>query len=116
MMDPKYVKRRYFASAQPGSYSALDGFFRNSKYKDKAKVEEALMELYSFNVHRPVKRRFLRRPVVCVTKDWLWQSDLIDYRKYKRQNHGMAYILLCVDCFTKKLFCVPLKSKNSASV
>jgi hypothetical protein len=92
-MDEKYVKRRYFSLKQPGS---LYGF-------------------HTFNVHRQVRRKFQRRIIVCPFINYLWQSDTIYNRKYKHQNRVYAYILLCVDCFSKKLYCEPMKNKDGGS-
>jgi hypothetical protein len=113
MTDEKYVKRRYFSAKQPGAYSALSGFMKNSKYQDKEKI---LSGLYTYNVHRPVRKRFKRRSMICVTTDWLWQSDVLFYKKHKWHNKGFAYILVCVDCFSKFLFCQPMKKKTAENV
>jgi len=115
-MDEKYVKRRYLSLSKPGALSAKYGFLLNSKYQDKTAIQEILSQLHTYNVHRPVRRRFQRRPVICITKDYLWQSDLIDYQKYKHSNSGISFILLIVDWFTKFLWSVPIKKKTPHNV
>jgi hypothetical protein len=115
-MDERYVKRRYFSAKQPGAYAGITEFMKNAKYIDKDEVERILSGLYTYNVHRSVRKRFPRRPMICVTTDWLWQSDVLFYQKYKRQNRGFAYILVCVDCFSKYLFCEPMKLKTADNV
>jgi len=115
-MDPKYVKRRYVAAKQPGSLSGLSGFFNNSKYKSKKEVEKVLQSLYTYNIHRQARKNFKRYPMMCMFADYLWQADLIVYEKYKYQNNQYAYILLCVDCFTKFVFCEAVKKKTAENV
>ena len=37
------------------------------------------------------------------------QSDLIDMQKFSTKNSGYNYILVVIDCFSKFLWCVPLR-------
>jgi transposase InsO family protein len=115
-MDPRYVRRRYFSARQPASFSGLSGFFDNSIYKDKTKVQEALSDLYTYNVHRPLRKTFKRFPYFTAFKDHIWASDTIYYPKYKHQNRQNAYILLVIDTFSKFLWCEPLKNKKADGV
>ena len=39
-------------------------------------------------------------------------ADLIEYPKYKFQNKGFVYILLLIDCFTRKIYLAPMKKKD----
>jgi len=115
-MDPKYVKRRYFNPRQPGSLSGLSGFFANSKYQEKKQVENVLQSLYSYNIHKPARKRFKRYPLMCPFKDYMWQADLLFYDKFKHSNNNYAYILLCVDCLSRFIMCEPLKKKTAEEV
>ena len=45
-----------------------------------------------------------------------WACDLIDFNSIKTKNRGYAYILLCVDAFSKMTFVEPMKSKNAQDV
>ena len=42
--------------------------------------------------------------------------DLLEFRKYSRENRGYNYILCAIDAFTKKLWTFPLKSKSAEEV
>lgn len=39
-------------------------------------------------------------------------ADLIEYPQYKYQNRQYVYILIVIDCFTKKVYAVPMKKKS----
>lgn len=67
-------------------------------------------------LHKPLRRKFLRRRVICYHIDDLWQSDLVEMIPYAGQNSGMKYILTTIDVFSKYAWVVPLKSKTSANV
>ena len=45
-----------------------------------------------------------------------WQLDIYYLMKYYKQNHGFRYILACVDVFTRKAYCIPMKSKENDEV
>ena len=40
-------------------------------------------------------------------------ADLIDYRKYSRQNQGFKYILVVIDAFSRFAYTAPLKFKTA---
>ena len=116
-LDSKYVKRRYLNIREPGSLSGLSGFLKNQKYENQAKVAEALGELKTFTLHKPARKNFQRRPVICHFINDMWSSDIIVYSNntYAYHNRNFRYILLAVDCLSKKLYLVPMKKKNAQS-
>ena len=40
-------------------------------------------------------------------------ADLIDYRKYSRQNQGYKYVLVMIDAFSRFAYTAPLKFKTA---
>ncbi len=64
------------------------------------------------SLHRPKRRTFPRRKIVTRYPGNILQSDLIDMQKYSSKNSGYNFILVVIDCFTKKLWVKPLKSKR----
>ncbi len=64
------------------------------------------------SVHRPKRKRFPRRQIITKYPGNILQSDLIDMQKYSRKNSGFNFILVVIDCFSKKLWVRPLKSKR----
>ena len=41
------------------------------------------------------------------------QADTIFYRNYGRQNHGYKYILVVIDCFSRKNWVRPLRTTTA---
>ena len=39
-------------------------------------------------------------------------GDLIEYPQYKFNNRQYVYILVLIDCFTKKVYAAPMKEKT----
>jgi transposase InsO family protein len=113
-MDEKYIHRRYTHPRYSGAFSGLQGFLQNNKYKDKRAVEEALTKLQSFVSHKPTRRKYLRRPMICPEIDSIWSVDLADMRSLKTKNKNYSYILVAVDCLSKTLFTRPIKKKSQS--
>ena len=44
------------------------------------------------------------------------QMDIYDMRKYSTYNRKYTYIFAMIDVFTRKTFCVPMKSKETSEV
>jgi hypothetical protein len=72
-------------------------------------------------IHAPARKNFLRRQVVTLDIDDLWQIDLVEMfekRSTKRhtKNKGYKYIMTVIDTFSKYAFAVPLKTKSAVEV
>jgi len=114
-MDHNFsIQKNYTTPRSPGSYSALSGFLKNNKYRNKQTVQDTLSALNSYSLHKPIRKRFPRRKVVVSFMDMVHTIDLIDYKKYAYHNRGFRYILVVVDVFSKFLWTKPLKKKSAA--
>lgn len=67
-------------------------------------------------LHKPARRRFMRRRVIIKGFDDLWQADLMEFLPHSRLNNGYKYILVVIDCFSKYLWTQPVKSKRGQDV
>lgn len=67
-------------------------------------------------IHKTVRKKFLRRSVILKGIDDLWQADLIDLRNLKRYNSGFTFILVVIDCFSKFAWAIPVKTKTKNEI
>ena len=67
-------------------------------------------------MHKPVRRKFLRRRTIVGGIDHQWQADLIDVRTLKKDNDGYVFLLTCIDVLSKYAWVVPLKDKSGTSL
>lgn len=67
-------------------------------------------------IYSPKRKKFVRRPVLCLHIDEQWQADLVEMIPYSSENKGMKYILTVIDTFSKFAWAIPLKSKACAHV
>ena len=79
-----------------------------------AKINEFLRDNNVHSVHRRIiKKSFPRRKIVSRFPFDIFMADLIEYPKYKFQNNRYVYILVIIDCFTKKVWAVAMKQKTA---
>jgi transposase InsO family protein len=69
-----------------------------------------------YELHAPARKNYLRRTTVLKGLNDLWQADLIDVSSYSKENGGVNFILVVMDCFSKKCFATPVKRKTSLNM
>ena len=88
----------------------------NSVPSFSAKINDFLRQNPVHNVHkRIVKKKFPRRKIIARFPYDIWMGDLIEYPQYKFNNRQHVYILILIDCFTRKVFCAPMRDKSMKS-
>ena len=87
---------------------ALDKLYTdiNSVPSFSAKINDFLRQNHVHSVHkRIVKKTFPRRKIIARFPFDIWMGDLIEYPQFKFNNRQYVYILILIDCFTKKVYC-----------
>ena len=82
-----------------------------------AKITDFLRQHDVHGVYRRiVKKTFPRRRVIARFPFDLFMADLIEYpsKKMVYATSGYRFILVLIDCFTKKIYFAPMKRKNQA--
>ena len=88
----------------------------NSVPSYSAKINEFLRKHPVHSVHkRIIKKKFPRRKIIARFPFDIWMGDLIEYPQYKFNNRQHVYILILIDCFTKKVYCAPMRDKSMKS-
>ena len=78
-----------------------------------AKINDFLRKNHVHSVHRRiVKKTFPRRRIIARFPCDIWMADLIEYPQYKFNNRQYVYILVLIDCFSKKVYAAPMKDKT----
>ena len=54
--------------------------------------------------------------ITSLKPNYIWQVDIFYLMKYHKQNHEFKYILACMDVFTRKAYCIPMKLKDNNEV
>ena len=80
-----------------------------------AKITEFLRQHEIHGPHQRISKRiFPRRRVISRFPFEYFMADLIEYprKKTKQINRGYVYILIVIDCFTKRIWAAPMKNKT----
>ena len=83
--------------------------------KNKTK-QNSWKEKIANELHKPIKRKFLRLSLIVFSKDEIWSVDLVDIQAFSSFNKRFKYILTVIDVFSKYAWAVPIKDKSAASV
>ena len=79
-----------------------------------AKIEAYLRSNVVHSKHRRIiKKKFPRRKVISRFPFDLFMADLIEYPQLRFQNSNYRFILVVIDCFTRKIWAVPMKFKTA---
>ena len=81
-----------------------------------SKITSFLRQNTVHSLHRRiVKKKFPRRRIITYFPFQIFQADLIEYsqRHFSMVNKGFKYILIVIDCFSKKVYAYPVKRKNA---
>ena len=122
-LSPKikaYLSKRYYDPNFPGSFSGLDKFFRGIKQDGqysvkKRDIKEWLEGEDTYTVNRAVRRTFKRNRVIVSGIDNQWDGDLMVLDSLAKYNSNYKYVLLLIDIFSRYIWTVKMKNKNSTS-
>ena len=108
------LHRHYYDHKCVGSYGGVAALRR--VVPAERDVERWLSTQDAYTLHKPVRRHFKRRCVVVGGPNQQWQADLVDMSRLKAANDGTTFLLTVIDVFSKRAWCIPLKSKSAASL
>ena len=95
-MDVVYHDIRF-----PGSFGGIHRLRRHSN-KRRKDVIDYLKSQDAYMLHKPIKRRFIRRRTYSKGIGDLYQIDLADLSNLSPYNDGYRYLLNCMDVFFLK--------------
>lgn len=74
------------------------------------------MDRVAQELHKPVKRKFPRRPIVAQAVHDIWAADLVDMQTYSYYNSGYKYLITIIDILSRYAFALPIKDKSGSTV
>lgn len=115
-IDVARVKDLYRNPKYPGSFGGVNKFLK-ALQKDKHKIglqtlRRWLEEDDLYQLHKPSKKTFPRRPFIVQGIDHLWQVDLSDVSSLKQFNRGQRFLLFVIDAFSKYAWVKAIKDKS----
>lgn len=109
------IKRNYVSPPHPSAFGGITSIAR--RYNISAdKAAKILSEIDAYTLHREYKKPRKRNPYYVYTLRQQAQVDLIDIRGLAEHNNGISYLLVLIDCFSRKLWVYPLRNKSGNAV
>ena len=112
-MGRSKLQQIYYDPKRVGSYTGVAAL---RKVVPDKNVEQWLSEQDAYTLHKPVRRHFKRRCVVVSGPNQQRQADLVDMSRLKKSNDGTTFLLMVIDVFSKRAWCIPLTNKSAASL
>src|SRR4051812_32849040 len=110
----------YFDLKSPGSFGGLRKLFLEAKkVSPNISFKQVLkwgQDELTYNLHKQIRRNFLRNKILVQRKNEQFEADLVDMTKLSNYNSGYKYILNVIDCFSKFLYSFPLKNKQANEI
>lgn len=115
------LNQLYYDPAEPGSFSSAKKLFHAARRRglkvSLKDVQQFLENQNTYSRHRPLKKRFVRRPTVTSGPNVQWQMDIIVLpRKWTAGAGGYNMVLTAIDIFSKKTYARALKTKGGVEV
>ena len=110
------IAKKYFNPDLPGCFSGISGFRRENQLKPGGKWEEWFPKQDAYTLHKPIRRRFMRRKTIVSGINAQWQIDLVDLSRLSSYNDGYKFVLTAIDVFSKVGSVRHLKNKTSSEV
>ena len=119
-LDIHKVSQLYRDPKQAGSFAGINTFLsslRKEGYKiDRQTLKKWLQDDDLYQLHKPSRKTFPRRPIIVQGIDHLWQADLSDVSSLKNYNNGNRFLLFVIDSFSKFAWVRPMKDKTAQSI
>jgi len=113
----KQLSNLYYAAGDPASFGGAERLFNRAKDLGipvkKERVRQFLADQVTYQLHKPVRHKFVRNQTVVSSMDEQWQADLADMSRIAKDNGGHHFILTCIDVLSRYAYAVPVKSKSA---
>ena len=107
------IVREYTTLPRPEAFSGINNVAREQGVSNE-RAARALSGVESYTLHRQYRRPAHKNPYYIYQKRQQWQIDLIFMDKLAQHNDSYKYILVTIDCFSRKCWARPLRSRLAA--
>ena len=110
----------YYDPKSPAGYAGEQALFKLARKSPKTvklkDVRNWLKKQQIYTLHKPIRRKFVRRKTVVAGIDHQWQADLADMSKLANSNDKFKFLLCIIDVFSKYAWVVPIKDKTGKAL
>jgi transposase InsO family protein len=113
------LENYYYNIEESPSYRNVDVLHKAASQQYPDIKREQIKDWYQTQltplVYKPLRRKFLKNPIVSKTIDHLWNADLVEIA-FPNHNDGYRYLLTVVDNLSKYGWLRKLKNKNQDTI
>ena len=106
--------------ASPAGLTSVTKLWSGAKLRNPDitldQVKDYLKEQDSYTRHGNIRRKYLKRTVYVSKPGELLSADLGDFRALRAWNRGVGYLLVVIDCYSRKLNVAALDDKRGSTV
>jgi hypothetical protein len=96
------LRTLYYAPDRTSGFVCLRNLVADSpRGTRRADAERWLLKQSSYTLHRPVRKRFLRKLYTVTNIMDVWEGDLIDIQNFTKYKDKYKYLLSEIDVFSK---------------
>ena len=116
-----YLKSIYYNSRHPAGFAGSVAVYNAVRAEGKhaislKRIRKWLQKQEAYNTFRPALKRFPRPRLIVNDKDAQWEVDTLSMQGSRKFNNDYAFILVCIDVFTRHLITRPLKALRGGDV
>ena len=116
----RILRKIYYNPKHPASFSTADKLYSSAKniIKDLniSQVKDWLSGEFTYTLHKPIRKKFTRNPIIVEDVDQQWEADLVDMQEFKKVNNSFTFMLTVIDILSKYAWTVPLKNKTGNEI
>lgn len=111
------LRRKWSTLGSPIAFSGISKIYEYyNKQISKKEIERILSTIPTYTKFKQRKKSNLHNPFFIYYIHQQWQIDITYITKLKEYNDDMAYLLIVMECFSRKIFVAPMKTKSSKDV
>lgn len=109
------IVQRYETPGNPEAFSGINNVAIQNRVSNET-AALALSESESYGLHRQYRRPARKNPYFTMYRRQQCQLDLVDISQLRADNRGYSYLLILIDCFSRKVWLRPVTHKSGEAV
>ena len=111
------LRQKWSTLGSPIAYGGISKIYEYYNKKiSKKEIERILSTIPSYTKFKQRKKSNLHNPFFIYYRHQQWQIDITYITKLKEYNDNISYLLIVMECFSRKIFVAPMKNKSSTDV
>ena len=108
------IRKNWTQLSSPIAFAGVTKIYNHYKEQISTKeIEHILSTIPTYTKYKQRKKSKLHNPFFLYYLHQQWQIDIIYFTQFKEFNDDIAYLLVVMECFSRKIFVAAMKSKST---